>query len=299
MSRPNETSRPDLYQRVTYAIIADLAKGLRPWARPWSTYHSAAALRRPQRHNGEPYRGINTVLLWVRAAEQGYRSPTWLTFRQAVTFGGRVRAGEQGATVVYADRYLRREDREGGVETERFIPFLKAYTVFNVEQIDGLPERFVVAEPPDDPGQIIPYAEAFFSNLDARVRHMGNDAFYSPTSDLVQLPRRSAFADLIGYYSVLAHECVHWTGHPSRLGRAFDPRGFGGEGCAREELVAEIGAAFLCADLGLSLVPREDHAIYIDGWLKVLGREKRFIFAAAADAQKACDFLHALQPRPG
>ena len=300
MTRPHETSRLDLYSRVTNAILADLENGVRPWAKPWSAEHLAGRISRPLRHNGEPYHGINVVLLWSEAVANGYAAPIWMTFRQALQLGGHVRKGEHGAMVVYANRFTRTETDDDGRDVEREIPFLKAYTVFNVEQIDGLPESFhAVVAPQLDPAQRIAAVEAFFAATGADIRHGGTSAYYALQPDYVQMPPFECFCDPEAYYATLAHECTHWTRHPSRLDRDFGRKRFGDEGYAREELVAELGAAFLCADLGLELTPREDHAAYLDSWLHVLGSDKRAIFTAAAHAQRACDHLHGLQRTAG
>lgn len=300
MTRLNETSRPDskpdLYTRVTNAIIADLERGVRPWTKPWSADHLAGRITRPLRHSGEPYSGINIVLLWAEAVARGFTAPIWMTFRQALALGAHVRKGEHGSTVVYANRLKRTETDDNGQDVEREIPFLKAYTVFNVEQVEGLPAHFyAVAEPTLKPTQRIAHADAFFRALQADIRHGGNSAFYAVGPDYVQLPPFESFLDPEAYYATLAHECTHWTRHPTRLDRDFGGKRWGDEGYAREELVAELGAAFLCADLGLELQPREDHAAYIESWLNVLQNDKRFIFSAAAFAQRAVDFLHQRQ----
>jgi antirestriction protein ArdC len=297
MSRAPEQSRPDLYSRVTQQIVEDLQRGVRPWTKPWSAEHLAGRITRPLRHGGQPYSGINVVLLWAQAVAKGFAAPIWMTFRQAAELGAHVRKGEHGATVVYANRFKRTETDDNGQDVEREIPFLKAYSVFNVEQIDGLPAHFyAVAEPTWQPTQRIAHADAFFRALQADIRHGGNNAFYAVGPDYVQLPPFESFLDPEGYYATLAHECAHWTRHPTRLDRDFGRKRWGDEGYAREELVAELGAAFLCADLGLELQPREDHAAYIESWLSVLQADKRFIFTAAAYAQRAADFLHARQP---
>jgi antirestriction protein ArdC len=296
MTRLNETSRPDLYSRVTNAIVAGLERGVRPWTKPWSAEHLAGRISRPLRHSGEPYSGINVILLWAEAVSRGFAAPIWMTFRQALALGAHVRKGEHGATVVYANRFKRTETDDDGRDVEREIPFLKAYTVFNVEQIDGLPAHFyAVAEPTLQSTQRIAHADAFFRALEADIRHGGNSAFYAVGPDYVQLPPFESFLDPEAYYATLAHECTHWTRHPTRLDRDFGRKRWGDEGYAREELVAELGAAFLCADLGLELQPREDHAAYIESWLNVLQNDKRFIFSAAAFAQRAIDFLHQRQ----
>ena len=198
--------------------------------------------------------------------------------------------------MVYANRLKRTETGDDSRDVEREIPFLKAYTVFNVEQIEGLPAQFhAAAEPQQDPQARIAHADAFFAATGADIRHGGDSAYYALHPDYVQLPPFECFVDPESYYATLAHECTHWTRHPTRLDRDFGRARWGDEGYAREELVAELGAAFLCADLGLELQPREDHAAYIDSWLSVLQGDKRFIFTAAAHAQRAADFLHARQ----
>lgn len=294
MSRSRPAPRADLYARVTDAIVTELKAGVRPWTKPWSG--GSGAISRPLRATGQPYSGINVLLLWAEAAARGFSAPVWITFRQALALGGHVRRGEHGATVVYANRIVRTEAGDDGQDVERAIPFLKAYTVFNVDQVDGLPGQFY--GPPAarlDPSQRIAHAEAFFAATCAEIRHGGDSAYYALGSDHVQMPPFEAFEDPEAYYATLAHECVHWTRHASRLGRDFGRRRWGDEGYAREELVAELGAAFLCADLGLALTPRPDHASYIASWLEVLSGDRRFIFTAAAHAQRACDHLHALQ----
>lgn len=298
MSR--DTSRPDLYTQVTDAILADLEAGVRPWIQPWSA-HGAGPVSRPRRANGAPYAGINVLLLWSRAMSQGFAAPTWMTFRQALALGGQVRRGAQGATVVYANRFRRKGEagREGDAQGERSIPFLKAYTVFNVEQIEGLAEAFYPQ--PFVPRAfpclgVISDANRFFAATGARIRYGGDRAYYAPGPDYIQTPVEGAFPDIVDFYATLAHETVHWTGHASRLNRVFGGKRGGDDAYAREELVAELGAAFLCADLGLELRPRRDHADYIASWLSVLRGDTRFVVRAAALAQRACDYLHGLQP---
>lgn len=300
MSRPTDQTRPDskqdLYSRVTNGIIADLENGVRPWIKPWSAEHLAGRITRPLRSTGEPYSGINVVLLWAEAVACGYTAPIWITFRQALALGGHVRKGEKGSTVVYANRIVRTEAGDDGQDVERQIPFLKAYTVFNVGQVEGLPSHFyATAEPQLDAAQRIAHADAFFAATGAEIRHGGNQAYYALQPDYVQTPPFECFADPESYYATLAHECTHWTRHPTRLDRDFGRKRWGDDGYAREELVAELGAAFLCADLGLELTPRADHASYIASWLEVLKDDRRFIFTAAAHAQRAADYLHRRQ----
>ena len=297
---PHDPARPDLYARVTDAIVADLEAGVRPWTKPWTCGGRGGPVSRPLRANGQPYSGVNVLLLWSEALAHGFTAPTWMTFRQAQGLGAQVRRGEHGATVVYANRIRRVEDRGEQGEVERSIPFLKAYTVFNVAQIDGLPAGSQAEAPvAPAPERRIERAHAFFEATGARVRYGGEAGYYAPGPDHIQLPAEASFPDIVDFYATQAHESVHWTRPPTRLNRDFGRKRWGDEGYAREELVAELGAAFLCADLGLELRPRRDHADYIGAWLKVLKGDKRFVFTAAGHAQKACDYLHGLQPPAG
>ncbi|MGH2343265.1 ArdC family protein (plasmid) [Segnochrobactraceae bacterium EtOH-i3] len=290
--------KTDIYEQVTALIVAELEKGLRPWFQPWNAEHAAGRITRPLRANGEAYRGINVLMLWSAAMERGYSAPIWMTYKQAAELGGHVRKGEKGNLVVYANTLTKTETDENGEEQERNIPFMKGYTVFNVEQVEGLPERFYArAEQPSNPMQRIEAAEAFFAATGADIRHGGNRAYYSPAQDFVQMPPFEAFSEPEAYYATLAHEGCHWTKGNGRLDRDFGRKRWGDEGYAMEELVAELGAAFLCADLALSPAPRAEHAAYIGNWLKVLKEDKRAIFSAAAHAQRAADYLHSLQPK--
>lgn len=293
---------PDAYARITSRIVADLEQGVRPWCKPWGGDQLGARVTRPRRANGKPYSGINTLLLWLEAVEKGHRSPTWMTYRQAQELGGQVRKGERGSQVVYmGETTKRQQDESTGEESERGVRFLKTYTVFNVGQIDGLPEAFAIP-PAEAPSPALPgpapiaHAEAFFAATGAAIRHAGVQASYSVSTDAIAMPPLAAFRDAESYYATLGHETVHWTRHPSRLDRSFGRQRWGDEGYAREELVAELGAAFLAADLGLALEPREDHASYIASWIEVLKGDKRAIFSAAAHAERAVKFLHGLQP---
>ena len=288
----------DVYSRITSRIIADLEQGVRPWMRPWSAEHAAGRITRPLRHNGIPYKGINVVMLWSASVTKGYACPIWLTFKQALELGGHVRKGEHGELVVYANRITRTETDEKGEETEREIPFLKGYTVFNAEQCEDLPAHYTAkAEPPAlTPMQRIDAADRFFAATGAT----SATAEHAPTTPKVPTM------------------CRCRPSKPSAMPRATPPRwrmssptgrntrsashaisgacGLGDEGYAKEELVAELGSAFLCADIEITPEVRDDHAAYIASWLKALKDDKRLIFTAAAHAQRAADYLHALQP---
>lgn len=288
----------DVYSKITDRIVADLEKGVRPWMRPWSAEHAAGKITRPLRHNGIPYNGINIVMLWSAAVLNGYSCPIWLTFRQALELGGAVRKGEHGELVVYANRIKRIETGDDGEAIEREIPFLKGYTVFNAEQCDNLPAHYYAkAEPPAlSPMSRIERADRFFAATGAAIRHGGTRAYYAEQPDYVQMPPFETFRDAESYAATLAHELTHWTKHDTRLARDMGRIRWGDEGYAKEELVAELGSAFLCADLEITPEVRDDHAAYIGSWLKALKDDKRLIFSAAAHAQRAVDYLHKLQP---
>jgi antirestriction protein ArdC len=289
----------DVYSRITNKICADLEAGVRPWLKPWNAEHAAGRITRPLRWNGMPYRGINIVMLWSASVTKGYACPLWLTFRQALEFGGHVRKGESGELVVFASAMTRTETGEAGEATERAIPFLKGYTVFNAEQCEGLPPQYdAKAEPPAlTPPQRIAQADRFFAATGADIRHGGTRAFYAEGPDYVQMPPFETFRDTESHAATLAHELTHWTKHETRLARDLGRVRHGDEGYAKEELVAELGAAFLCADIGITPELRDDHAAYIASWLKALRGDKRLIFTAAAHAQRAADYLHGLQPQ--
>lgn len=288
--------KQSVYEKITAKIVADLEVGVRPWMKPWNTEHAAGRITRPLRANGIAYRGINVIMLWMTAVERGYAAPIWMTFKQALELGGCVRKGEHGSLVVYADTITRTERNEQtGEDAEAIIPFMKGYTVFNVEQIDGLPEHFHARADALvlDPLERIARAESFFAATGANVISGGDRACYSVTHDHIRMPPFEMFADAESYYATLAHECIHWTRHPTRLDRDFGRKRWGDEGYAAEELVAELGAAFLCADLALTPEVRDDHASYIASWLKVLKDDPRAVFTAASHAQRAADFLNA------
>lgn len=300
-TKPNRALGADLYTRITDRIIEDLERGVRPWFKPWSTKPTAGHVGRPLRHNGQAYSGINVVLLWSEAVARSFTSPTWMTFRQALALGGHVRKSETGSMVVYANRLTKTETDEKGDEVEREIAFLKAYTVFCVDQIVGLPDQFYGATPAQpsvtDHAGRIDRADAFVAATGAEIRTTGNRACYIPSAGRIDMPRYTSFRDTgtstaaEAYYATLLHELIHWTAPAQRCDRELGKR-FGDQTYAREELIAELGAAFLCADLGITPEPRADHAAYLASWLKILRDDKRAVVSAASFAQKATDWLH-------
>ena len=289
------TVKQDVYTSVTNKIIADLERGNLTWIKPWKSKDFGGCVSLPLRSDGQPYQGINVLTLWGSAVDKGYTRPVWMTFKKAKELGGQVKKGEKGALVVYANTFERSEVNEKGEETTSTIPFLKGYTVFNAEQISGLPEKFYTTpSPAEDTKTRLESMEKFIADTKAVIQHGGNKPFYTPTHDRIQMPPSQSFHDMEGYYATLAHELTHWTSHTSRLDRKFDQKRFGDQGYAMEELVAEIGAAFLCAVLGITPEAREDHAAYIQSWLTVLKKDSRAIFTAASHAQRAVDYLRGL-----
>ena len=202
----------------------------------------------PLRSTGQPYSGVNVLTLWADACDRGYQSPYWFGFHTALKLGAHVRKGEHGAPIVYANKVIKTEARENGEEETRAVPFLKQSTVFNAEQIEGLPAHFYAPVAPvarRNPDGRVDRLDQFFASTGADIRHGGGRAFYRIDADFIQLPEFECFTQREGYYATLAHELTHWTRHPSRLDRDMGRKRWGDAGYAMEELVAELGAAFL------------------------------------------------------
>lgn len=298
MSRTS-TKRFDVYEAVTNQIIAAIETGTGPVTMPW--HRSGAAITRPMNiASGNAYRGINTVALWAAAANGGFEHGLWGTYRQWQERDAQVRKGEKSSLIIFYKEFERDEaapDDDQGTADRRFM--VRASRVFNVAQVDG----YVLDEPDvgADPVDPIIAADRFIQATGATVREQGDSAYYHRLDDTITMPDRFRFRDTDtltateGWYAVLLHELTHWTGAPSRLEREFGER-FGDDAYAMEELVAELGAAFLCGDLGITAEPRPDHAAYIEHWLRILKGDNRAIFAAASAAAKAADYLAALQP---
>ncbi|TAH68521.1 MAG: DUF1738 domain-containing protein [Rhodopseudomonas palustris] len=284
--------RASLYSEITDKIIAELEAGRVPWVQPWGMVEANASLAMPcNAATKRRYSGINVLILWGAVIEGGFAGQSWLTFRQALSLGGHVRKGERGTTVVCADRFTPQDERRRAAETGEeagAIPFLKRFTVFNTDQCEGLPEDVAAVVVPPPPGKIEPQAEALITATGADFRIGGPRAYYNTTGDFVQVPPPAAYFEPINWHRTAFHELGHWTGHASRLNR--DHSGSrGSEPYAREELVAEIAGAFVCASLGI--VPTVRHADYIGSWLDVLREDNRAVVRAASAASKAADFL--------
>ena len=280
----------DLYAEVSARIIAELKQGAAPWIRPWS---ATAGHNVPQNAvTNRPYSGCNVVLLWL-ARKHGWVTPRFLTFKQAIEAGGNVRRGEHG-TKVYFVKQLQIKDDDGGGETDiRLVPMLREYTVFNVEQCENLPDRVRAGKPmrvrnPDTRDAL---ADEFLRSTGADIREGHGEAYYAPSRDFISMPVFGAFKGADHFYSVAFHELTHWTGHQSRLDRNLKKR-FGSRDYAAEELVAELGAAFLCAEFGFDGDVR--NAGYIATWIDLLKTDKRAFFTACNRASKAVDYLRGL-----
>ncbi|QMW01695.1 ArdC family protein [Spirosoma foliorum] len=289
-------TQKDIYARVTDKILSDLENGNLTWRKPWNADYLASQVTRPLRWNGVPYGGINILMLWGTAVEQDYTSPYWMTFKQAIELKASVRKGEKGTQIVYADKIVKEEENAKGETVINQIPFLKPYTVFNAAQIDGLGESFYKTPEPliANPQHRIQQLETFFAQTKAEI-YTGREASYIQSRDRIQMPPFESFDRVTGYYAVLAHELTHWTKHPTRLNRDLGRKHYGDEGYAKEELVAELGACFLAADLGFEPMPEAHHSAYLQSWLQVLKDDKRFIVSAASQAQKAVEYIHTLQ----
>lgn len=276
----------NLHKEITDRIVARLRAGVIPWRQPWSDKGFGVMPRNAV--TGRAYSGANVILLWSRAQESAFDAPLWVTFKQALELGGNVRKGEKGETVIYVSRVIRADDKTG---EPRAIPFLKAYTVFNVAQCDNLPARIV--DPNGDKRAINPHArdavaDQFIAATGADYRHGEARAYYRPIGDFVNMPAFESFTDASAYYGVAFHELTHWTGAEKRLNRTFGKR-FGDQAYSAEELVAELGSAFLCAEFGFDNEGQD--AAYIASWIKFLTDHDKAIVTAAAAASRAVEFM--------
>lgn len=294
-TRKFQSSAQSAAARITQEIVARLEAGTRPWIKPWR----GLPVSRPLRACGTPYRGMNVFWLWMVADMCGYASPFWMTYNQASKLGGQVRKGEKSTIAIFYKSYTREvEPSEPGDVNEETRRVLKAYPVFNANQVEGLPTRFhpaatiEIVEPEGRKREL----DAFFACVPATLRHHGDEAYYEPVADRITMPPSHLFSGFDHYYATLAHELSHWTGHPSRLGRDLRNR-FGSAAYAAEELIAELSSAMLGAELGLPVAHLDSHASYIDHWLKLLRDDDRAILTAAAKAEEASSLLLTLGRR--
>ena len=289
----------DVHQAITDQIIAAIEAGAGDWQMPW--HRSGEGLNRPVNiDTGNHYRGVNVIALWASAQMRGFTTGTWGTYRQWANRKAQVRKGEKASLIVfYKELDIDRTTENGETEADTVL-FARASWVFNADQVDGYErEPLPVCDRPVSP---IDAAERFITATSADIRHGGSRAFYRHSEDFIQMPECERFLGTAtssateSYYATLLHELTHWSGHETRCARQFGER-FGDDAYAMEELVAELGAAFLCTDIGITPELRPDHAQYIDHWLSVMKADKKAIFTAASQAAKAADFMTALQPR--
>src|SRR6266576_3892181 len=280
----------DLYADVSARIVAELERGAAPWVRPWS---ATAGQNVPQNAvTGRPYSGCNVVLLWMAQAA-GYRTPRFLTFKQAVELGGNVRKGEHGTKVYFVKQLQVRDQGADDASATRLIPMMREYTVFNVDQCENLPDsintgKAIRVRNPDARDGL---ADDFLRSTGADIREGHGEGFYVPSRDFISMPAFEAFKGGDHFYNVAFHELTHWTAHESRLDRDLKNR-FGSRNYAAEELIAELGAAFLCAEFGFDGDVR--NAGYIRNWIDLLKADKRAFFTACSQASKAADYLRGL-----
>lgn len=280
-----------IYERVTQQIIdaIEAGAGAGSYRMPWHNWGQSASCP-TNITTGRAYRGINILLLWAAAEAQGHLSGRWATYRQWTAAGAQVRKGAKATPIIFWKTAIGApscadDDGDTGARPGRLIA--RTYFVFNGDQVEGAEPQLqhLMTET-----EIVTAAAQFIGRTGAQIRHGGDRAYYAPSIDQIWLPQQAQFRDLESYYAVLAHELVHWTGAKHRLDRPLDSR-FGDAAYAFEELIAELGAAFLAAHLGLSLETRPDHAVYIASWLKVLKSDPKAILTAASKAQQAADYL--------
>jgi antirestriction protein ArdC len=296
--------RRDVQQEITDTIIAQIEAGAGKWTMPWHARPGDGfSAELPVNTDGRAYRGLNIILLWGSAMAKGYSRPIWGTFKKWEKLGAFPRKGEKGTLAFYWTKRCNicgastfnvsahfNESHPG--ETQDFRMTCVAWNLFNIEQLAEVPAKFTntpapVAIPED---KRIAAAEKFFASVPAKVNHGGNRAYYTTGGDYIQMPHFEQFNTPEDYYSTRGHETVHWSGHETRCNREFGKR-FGDNAYAFEELVAELGAAFLCAHLGISNEPRPDHAQYLTSWLETLKGDKYAIFTAASRAQDGVNFI--------
>lgn len=290
-------TRRDIHQQVTDTIIKQLEKGVVPWHKPWSGGPDRI-LTIPQNFTtGKRYRGINILLLWTSVFNQQFVSDEWASLKQWNEKKETIRKGEKGTFIVYYDKIEKEVD--GDIKE---IPFIKTSYVFNRCQLASYEaKQKEELSNTESLFERIDHVDRFIKNTNVIVEHNGFSAYYRPSLDKIVMPWQETFMDTEtctateGYYSTLLHELTHWTGAPNRLVRQGGKK-FGDKGYATEELVAELGAAFLCTEFGIATADKGDHASYIAHWLEVLKENKHCIITAASEASKAVDFLQGLQP---
>lgn len=283
-----DTEKFNVHKAITDRILTELRSGAAPWVKPWR--ESGTGTHQPVNAvSGRPYSGGNVVLLWMAAAANGFPTPMWLTYDQAVTLGGHVRKGEKSTMIMFTKTYVKKAKTAAEDDEKRFV--VKGYRVFNIAQCDGLPEKLFVGKAPLNTAERDELADAFVVSTGAVIRDNQGLASYSSKRDDIGMPSYGSFKSRDHYYATLFHELGHWTGAKPRLDRDMKNK-FGDSGYALEELVAELTSAFLCAEFDYNGDLR--HAGYIETWIGVLEKDERAFMKAASAAQKAADYLRGL-----
>lgn len=285
----------DAYSRITEEIIKKMEQGAGDFKLPWYKTKDSTLISPVNAKTGNNYKGINILSLWMSGMSEGYTRGIWATYKQWSELGAQVRKGEKGSLIAFykvldvvgKGQAESDEQTESKSATIKHRMYAQMSYVFNADQVDGYTPP---PEPSFNPDTRIAEVEKFFASLGATIEHGSNKAFYSPSLDRINMPYFGAFKNSESYYSVLAHEVTHWTGHTSRCKRDFSGR-FGSSSYAAEELVAELGAAFLCSLLKITNEPRQDHANYIADWITILKKDTKAIFTASSKAQEAVDWL--------
>ncbi len=275
----------ELFEQVTADLMAAIEAGAGEWRMPWRCLGSGL----PRSVDGRSYRGWNALVLAMVATDRGWTSSTWATYRSWQRHGAQVRRGERGTQVVLWKPTERREQDSDGDDTVHRSLFARTFTVFAAEQVDDGDSWLTPTVVPE--GERLEQADRYFAAIGADIIHGGDRACYVPALDRIRLPHLGQFDTPAAYYSTAAHEHTHWTGHCDRLDRDMSGR-FGSDAYGAEELVAELGAAFWCAQFGLEPATRHDHAAYLGGWLRILGDDARALVAACGHAQRAVDLLN-------
>ncbi len=292
MSRSTQSERADVYTRITAEIVAAIEAGAGDWRMPW--HHDGAAVTRPENvASTKRYRGVNVLALWIAAQAYGYASGIWGTYRQWQAVGAQVRKGERGTTVVLWKQASRADDDHDDGEHSHTRVFARAFTVFNVAQVDGFEPKPIALLPE---GERLAQVDAFVEALNIPVNYGAYDAHYRIDLDQIYMPEYASFSSPAAHVGTLIHEAAHATGSKNRLDRNFGER-FKHDWLPIEESCAELTASFVLADLGIAHHPRPDHAAYLASWLRILKDDPRAIFTAASKAQQAADWMWAQQPQ--
>jgi len=293
-------SKTTLHQKVTDHII-EAMKNAKDFEMPWRCANQLPI----NALTDKAYQGINTVSLWVSSMNQGYDSSLWATYKQWASLGAQVQKGERGSAIVIYKLIGEKEKQDGPSDSEdkqRSGVLIRSATVFNLKQVVDYQTKEETDQPLYDLAEKLNHVDQFITNTKANIVSGGTRACYAPSKDLISIPHQELFKGTStsspseAYYSTLLHELTHWSGHKERANRDLSGR-FGSDSYAMEELVAELGAAFLCAELNISPVPRQDHADYLANWLKVLQQDDKAIFWASARAAEASAFLNSLQDK--